>query len=153
MKKVFCMRGLPGSGKNTWIANKIANDWQSANVVVCSSDDYFMVNGEYKFNESLLGEAHKSCFRKFMFTLAAESAEGQDSIVVVNNTNISNWEISPYSAIAQAMDYEFEVIEIKSTVAQSIARNTHGVRPETIGAMAEAIRREILLPFWKVTRI
>lgn len=152
MKKVFCMRGLPGSGKNTWIANKIETDWQSVNVVVCSSDDYFVVDGVYCFDASLLGAAHKSCFQKFLLALS-QPTDDKDSIVVVNNTNISLWEISPYLAVAQAMDYEFEVVEITCTVQCSILRNTHGVPSETIGAMSESMRREIIPPFWKITRI
>ena len=44
------MRGLPGSGKSTK-ARKIAGQFG----VVYSTDDFFMVNGEYKFDPKMIG--------------------------------------------------------------------------------------------------
>lgn len=148
MKKVFCLRGLPGSGKNTWIESNQKTYWRHKKVVVCSADDYHMVNGEYKFDPSMIGEAHNSCLRKFLVAVGSDI-----EIVVVNNTNISAWEIAPYAAIAKAMGYEFEIVQIQCSVQKSISRNTHGVAPETIGAMAESMRREILPGQWSIKKI
>lgn len=145
MKKVVCMRGLPGSGKDTYIKNR----WSDRKgVSVCSADDYFMVDGQYKFDASMLGMAHATCMRKFLHDLASDV-----ETVIVNNTNINVWEISPYAAVAAAMGYQFEIIELKAQIEHCIARNTHGVSAQQIGAMAESMRREILPPFWNVTRI
>jgi adenylate kinase family enzyme len=47
------MRGLPGSGKSTK-AKKIAGE----KGVIYSTDDYFMVNGEYKYNPKMILEYH-----------------------------------------------------------------------------------------------
>jgi len=141
MKKVFGMRGLPGSGKDFYIQKRWGNK-----ATICSADLYFIVDGEYRFDPSKLGEAHNSCMKNFLSALASEV-----EIVVVNNTNINIWEIAPYASVAAAMGYEFEVIEVKAKVEDCIARNSHGVPAQIIGAMAEAKRREILLPRWQVT--
>ena len=45
------MRGLPGSGKSTK-AKKIAGDVG----VIFSTDDFFMVDGQYKFDPKMIEE-------------------------------------------------------------------------------------------------
>lgn len=144
MKKVYSMRGLPGSGKDTYIKNR----WDINKITICSADDFFMVDGEYRFDADKLGEAHVTCMRNFLRALANDV-----EVVVVNNTNIKIHEISPYAAVAAAMGYDFEIIEIIAEVKHCIARNSHGVSAQQIGGMAEAMRREILPPWWSVTRI
>lgn len=44
------MRGLPGSGKSTK-AKKIAGELG----VIYSTDDFFMVNGQYVFDGKMIG--------------------------------------------------------------------------------------------------
>ena len=44
------MRGLPGSGKST-LARKIADKTG----LVYSTDDFFMINGEYVFEPKMIG--------------------------------------------------------------------------------------------------
>jgi predicted kinase len=144
MKKVFCMRGLPGSGKDTYINER----WNRDEITVCSADDFFMIDGEYRFDPSKIGAAHIACMQKFLKAIASDH-----ETVVVSNTNINVWEIAPYAAIAAAMDYEFEIIELKAKVEHCIARNSHGVPGHQIGAMSEAMRREIILPRWNVRRV
>jgi predicted kinase len=144
MKKVYGMRGLPGSGKDTYIKSR----WDTDKITVCSADHFFMVDGEYRFDESKLSLAHATCMRNFLHALASNV-----EIVIVNNTNINVHEISPYAAVAAAMEYQFEVIEIKAKTEHCIARNSHGVSAQQIGAMAEAMRREVLPPWWTVTKI
>lgn len=49
-KKLVIMRGLPGSGKST-LAKKIAGN----SGVVYSTDDFFMVNGQYVYDSKMIG--------------------------------------------------------------------------------------------------
>lgn len=144
MKKVFCMRGLPGSGKDTYINER----WNRDKIAVCSADDFFIVNGEYRFDFSKLGAAHVACMQKFLKAVASDV-----ETVVVSNTNINMLEISPYAAVAAAMGYEFEIIELKAKIEHCVARNSHGVPAHQIGAMSEAMRREVIPPWWNVRRV
>ena len=53
------MRGLPGSGKSTK-AKKIAGHFG----IVYSTDDFYMVNGEYKYDPKMIGEYHEKNFKR-----------------------------------------------------------------------------------------
>ena len=149
MKKVFLTRGLPGSGKSTW-ARK-----QSGYPALMSADDYFMSSGEYKFDPSLLGEAHKDCFRRFLQTLTEGSSQelasnaGAGTTAIVHNTFIQAWELSPYVLAGETFGYEVTIVNLHCTVEQSIARNVHNVPENTIRRMANDIARAFIPPFWK----
>ena len=54
MKKLYIVRGLPGSGKSTFAEALVGSDF-----LVCEADKYFMVDGEYKFDGSKLKDAHE----------------------------------------------------------------------------------------------
>ena len=57
MKMLYIIRGIPGSGKST-LAKKIAS-------VACEVDDFFVdPDGVYRFDPSLLKEAHSACQKK-----------------------------------------------------------------------------------------
>jgi adenylate kinase family enzyme len=51
------MRGIPGSGKST-TAKKLAGETGK----IHSTDNYFMVDGEYKFDPSKIREYHEANF-------------------------------------------------------------------------------------------
>lgn len=53
MITLLIVRGLPGSGKTTFA--------KSVTDIVFAADDYFMVDGEYKWDPMKLREAHESC--------------------------------------------------------------------------------------------
>lgn len=126
--KVIILRGLPGSGKSTWVKNHCPNAY------VCSADHYFEKDGEYKFNPQSLGAAHGSCMRSFIDALVE-----QRPLVVVDNTNVTLVEISPYFSVAQAFGYEVEIVCVdalkKFSVKDLSERNVHGVPHKSIVAM------------------
>lgn len=95
------MRGISGSGKST-VASKLSlkDQW------ICSTDSYFMVNGEYKFDASKLGYYHKCNFELFTSLLVQEVP-----VVVVDNTNTTRKEFKNY--IDKATELGYEVFEIK----------------------------------------
>lgn len=105
-KTCTIMRGPSGAGKTTYI-NK-----NSPHAAVCSADHFFVVKNEfgideYRFDASKLAQAHSSCLQKFI-----KCVQNEFRHVVVDNTNINNWEYQPYELIAMSYDYDVEIIEI-----------------------------------------
>jgi adenylate kinase family enzyme len=53
------MRGVPGSGKSTK-----AKQLAGTNGVVYSTDDFFIVKGEYKYDPKLIGDNHEKNIKR-----------------------------------------------------------------------------------------
>jgi len=132
MKKVVIMRGIPGSGKDSYIQKRFGG---LESVLVCSADDFFARSGEYCFDPSRLGEAHAMCFRAFL-----EALVGGYGVIVVSNTNIRRWEYANYIAVAELMGYGVEIVEMQvETIEQAglcANRNVHGVPVDVVLRMA-----------------
>ena len=134
MKKVIILRGIPGSGKSTLVKENYAD------AIVCSADNYFeevaALNGtDYltEFKPWLVGRAHQHCWHSFIHALCVMEEE----IIVVDNTNIHEWEYENYSFLAEINGYNVEVISIPATETAETyhERNTHGVPLEVIQRM------------------
>jgi tRNA uridine 5-carbamoylmethylation protein Kti12 len=140
MKSVLILRGLPGAGKS-WYATEMAATLGTrggpAKVVVCSADDYFMVDGVYRFNSSKLEDAHGACFRRVIEALTSDA-----DLVVVDNTNLRLVEIAPYVLAAQAYGARCTIRTIRCEPNLAAIRNIHGVPaskyPALVAIMAEA---------------
>ena len=52
-KNLYLVRGVPGAGKSTFAKNLGCTHFET--------DEFFMVDGEYKFDPSKLKEAHAWC--------------------------------------------------------------------------------------------
>ena len=121
MKKVFfIIRGASGSGKSTF-ANYIKRVCEEEKKTVKSfeADDYFMKDGEYKFNPSKLPTAHKQCFDNVKKALEDE----ETNVVIVSNTFIKEWEIKPYIDLAKKKkNVEFKIFRMDKQY-----ENAHGV--------------------------
>lgn len=132
--KVIIMQGLSGSGKSTYIKNNYPE------AVVCSADHYFYScndKGEevYSFNFAKLGAAHQACFKKFIMLLQSNIA----STIVVDNTNSTAVEISPYYLAAEAYGADVEIILINCDPVIAANRNKHGTPIKTIEAMSKRL--------------
>lgn len=138
--KVLC--GVSGSGKSTLIDKKFSG------ALVCSADHHFVVDGEYRFNPSLLPEAHSACLRKY-----TEALQAGVELVVVDNTNTSVGEVAPYSALALAYGYELEIIVLSCSPQVGYERNRHNVPLAAVQAQYERLASLDLPPWWPVTRI
>lgn len=147
---VICMRAIPGSGKSTF-AKKLAEKYESEgkNVVILSADNYFyeIGGGEYKFDFRLLPKAHGACFRKFIESLRTH----EHDVVIIDNTNLSSMELSPYQLGANAYDYDFVIKQVEADPSIAAARNVHGVPADRYAPMV-ARMKESLPPWWKTER-
>ena len=120
--KLIIMRGLPGSGKSSWVRAKCPE------AVVCSADHFFEGRGEPKrhpnFKRPLLGMAHADCLRK-----ALDAFHRKEEQVVIDNTNSKSWEYLNYARIAKLVGYEVVVAElvVEAGANRLAERNVHGV--------------------------
>ena len=132
-KRLLIVRGLPGAGKSQFIENMTVDILTK---VVCSADDYFMVQGKYCFDAKALPQAHQQCKEH------AERAMKQGMcLVVIDNTCSRRWEIEPYLTLAQQYGYDITEVTVGRLTPEVIGsyfrRNNHGVPEETIRKMVE----------------
>lgn len=145
---VIIMRGLPGSGKSTWIQEQVIGR------IVCSADDYHVgTDGVYRFDPGRAAQAHADCLRKFLLHLRT----GSFVHLIVDNTNTTAWEIAPYYQAALAFGHKPKIIRMHCTFEEACFRNVHSVPVETIWRMQQNLlherlpahwAEEIILPIW-----
>ena len=130
MKTLIVMRGLPGSGKST-LAKQLVGEG-----IICSTDDFFMVDGEYKFNLANLGLFHKKNLESVIEAMQAEITP-----IVLDNTNTIAWECKKYIEAAIKYGYEIEIREPetpwKFDAKELHKKNTHKVPMANIEKMLE----------------
>ena len=122
---MLIIRGLAGSGKST-IVRRLEETFPGS--VSCSADQFFLQpgTGEYQFDRSQLGAAHKWCQSK-----AEEACRNRANIVIVDNTNVKRWEMVPYFKLADKYRYSVVLVEPRTpwrfNIDELARRNRHGV--------------------------
>ncbi|KAL4640346.1 NEDD4-binding protein 2 isoform X1 [Arapaima gigas] len=133
------MRGAPGSGKST-LARTILQ--QNPGGVVLSTDDYFIRDGRYCFDQQGLGEAHEWNQKR-----AKEAFEKGVSPIIIDNTNMQSWEMKPYVALALQYKYKIMFREPdtwwKCKPRELERRTKHGVQKEKIRRMLDHYDRHV----------
>ena len=126
-KQVYIIRGISGSGKST-LARKIANLHSLENKVakIFETDNYFMENGEYKFDASKLKENHAKCFNDFLDALNDRHVD----VVIVANTFTRKWEYVNYADAAKDSGYEVTML-----IANGNYQNVHNVPDDVVQKM------------------
>lgn len=105
---LYLIRGIPGSGKSTLARLFLHSDIVD---IVVEADQYFMVDGEYKFDPNKLASAHEWCFN----TTVAQLEVGSN--VAVSNTFTTESEL--YRYLRYAEDHGVTVVSL-------IVENRHG---------------------------
>lgn len=138
MEKLIVLRGIPGSGKTTFV-EMVRKTFPA--LVHASADFIHMVGNEYRFDAKKLSQGHGLSFRT-----AIHAMQDRASMVIVDNTNTQVWEMSPYILAGQAYGYNTRIVRLNIDTTTAHARNIHGVPLKGIESMAERFQKP--LPFW-----
>lgn len=150
-KKVVIMRGLPGCGKTH---HALALTDGNPNAVVLSADNFHnekQPDGTiaYRFKPENARKAHDQCYTDFL----AAGNMPRVNLIVIDNTNTTAWEISPYYRLAEVSGCEVEIRYIRCPIEKCVARGTHGVPLATYVRMAANLEHDTLPPWWNVVTI
>ena len=127
-KKLIVMRGISGSGKST-LAQQLG-----LGGVVLSADEYW--GPEYNIDTSRIHEAHQ-----WNINRAKQAMDKGVSPVVIDNTNVAQFEAREYVRYAVDHGYVVEVAEPntpwKFDIDELYRRNVHNVPKEVIQDMLD----------------
>ena len=133
------MRGLPGSGKSTFVEETFPS------ATVCSADNFFLNDdGDYVFVPYKISEAHQDCWGHYIDALFRKEEQ-----IVVDNTNMCSWEYANYVKLATKKGYTVRIICMSAglhdeTSVKTLAeRNSHGVDAETIARMKDRYEPDV----------
>lgn len=138
-KRLTIMRGLPGSGKS-YLARSIADG-----APVFSTDDFFVIDGEYRFDPSKLGQNHAENLARSITAMS----EGVPH-VIIDNTCTQAWEAREYVKAAVQYGYDVQFVEPTTPwafdVAECAKRNQHGVPEAAIAGMLARWEKDLTVP-------
>ena len=139
-KRLILLRGIPGSGKTTF-AEETWPDF-----LVLEADKYFYdKEGNYNFDASKLGEAHRWCRDQVEIYM-------QDSLlndqfyreIIVSNTFIKEWEMAAYFELAKKYGYRVFSLVVEKRHG---GRNVHGIEDSRVEKMKREFQSNINLKF------
>lgn len=136
-KIVIINRAVSGSGK-TSMTRYVIDDLRAhgLSVAVCSTDDFFMVDGRYVFELEKLNDYHAQNQANFI----AELKRGTD-VVICDNMNLLPWQSQPYTDAARKYNYRILFLnflprELEKHLASQIVTpekpDAHGLSKETL---------------------
>ena len=143
MNRLILMRGLPGSGKSTLAKQLLSEHMKTSgsNGVILSTDHQFMVNDKCVFDYTKLGWAHNR-----NQILAEKAMSDNISLVIIDNTNLSNSERMPYIRMAENYGYSYEIVDSNTEWANNpeecFKKCTHGVPLASLKKMYEKLKQD-----------
>jgi predicted kinase len=124
MKELILLRGLPGSGKSTLA--------KSLDGIHIEADQFFMVDGEYRFDASKLKDAHNYCFTRTKSYMYIHSSKDTAERIIVSNTFTQEWEMKPYFELAEKNGYRVYSLIVEN---RHDGVNQHGVPADKLEQM------------------
>lgn len=158
---VWILIGAIGSGKSAYL-EKRARSFGGAecvrvlcgdpppryfpgDVVIISADD-ITLDEQGEFHVGKLGQAHSLCMR--VFTEILQMGGDRPSLVIVENTNTSPWELAPYIATSMAYGEEVELkIIALMTHWQQCVKRANRITPSYV-IRAQSRRLERMMDEW-----
>ena len=139
--KVVIMRGIPGSGKSTYVLENYPK------AIVCSADHYHITgDGLYNWTPERSEVAHELSRHKCRLSMRAK-----EPLIVIDCTNTQLCEFQRYLYYAEWYGYEVEVVHMMSGgPVISWRRNVHDVPLEVIEEMIdrwEPFEGETIIPY------
>jgi adenylate kinase family enzyme len=136
-KKLYIVRGLPGSGKSTFAEALVGSDF-----LVCEADKYFIVDGEYKFDATKLKQAHEYC-RNLVETYMKDSLVNDQFYreIAVSNTFTQEWEMQAYFDLAEKYGYMVFTVIVENRHG---GVNQHGVPDDKLEQMKNRFELQLL---------
>ena len=91
------------------------------------ADDYFMQDGEYKWDATKLGEAHRTCQEK-----CEKLMERSARLVIVANTSVRGKDFEPYIDLAERYGYQVFSVIVENRHGND---NVHNVPDDVVDSM------------------
>ena len=129
-KKLYIIRGIPGSGKSTTANQMIAKNPKLKHF---EADMFFEKDGPYKFNPGKIKDAHSWCQKE------VRSALKEGHSVIVSNTFTKIWEMVAYLQMAKDAGASVEVLTLDGGY-----ENVHGVPKEKVQEMKDRFEDYII---------
>jgi predicted kinase len=129
-KSLIILRGIPGSGKNSFA--ELLNT-----KAICSADDWHTHKGKYNWLPQNVSVAHEWCQRK-----CRRFMKKQAERIVIANTNTTERELQPYLDLARQFGYKIYSVIIENRHGSA---NIHNVPDETLEKMKNRFKDNILL--------
>jgi predicted kinase len=124
MKTLYIVRGVPGSGKSTFAKTLGGTHFET--------DNYFMIDGEYKFDFTKIKEAHNWCQSEVSNAMLLNYTTGINEKIVVSNTFTQEWEMEPYFEMAKEWGYTVFTVVVENRHG---GENQHGVPEDKLEIM------------------
>lgn len=122
---LYVISGPSGSGKSTF-ANHLIDSIREF-CYHLETDNYFYVDGVYKFDPTKLGVNHQKCFDDFVSAVKANNGN-----ILISNTGIKKWEYQKYVDYAEKNGFRVFVLAMRQSF-----QNTHGVPEEKVKQMRQ----------------
>lgn len=134
MSVAVIMRGIPGSGKSSFNrALKELCEQNGLRLSIHSTDEYFMVDDVYQFDQRKL-----DCYHTLNKDAFDASLNKCVHVVTVDNTNLRKREYGEYIRSAREKGaYVLAVVFYPDLVENHFKRQTHGVPLDVLESMIE----------------